>query len=92
MGVFVFCLMQIGFLARAFQTEVWWRSELAKIEDPLPLWKPEGGSPGEPECWASFLHLPVVPAVQECRVVLQQGCRGRAEGEILGLGCSVSRV
>lgn len=39
-----------------------------------------------------FLRLPVVPDVEERGGMLQQGCRGRAEGKILGRGCSVFRV
>lgn len=50
------------------------------------------GSPAELECWTSFLRLPVVADVQDCSGTLHQRCGGTAEGEVLGLGCSVTTV
>lgn len=47
-GVFAFCLLQTRSLARAFQTEVLWQFNLAKIEGPLPLWKLERVLRGRP--------------------------------------------
>lgn len=65
---------------------------LAEIEGPLRLRKLEGvlqerWSAGLPSC-----ILPVVADVKEWSGMLHQGRRGRAESEILGLGCTVFGV